>query len=250
MTCTPDTIRFERIINFRDLGGHPTVDGARIRTGSVFRSATLSHASPQDLLNLRFLGIRSVLDLRTTAELDSHGSADVARIGAELHHVPVLTEVWDGAAFDLGIDPVQFLSARYDEILELNGGTLVKAVLAIVDTRGPVLLHCTAGKDRTGVLAALILASAGVPDPIVADDYARSDATMPDLIALFDAHVPAMAAAVAGQPPAFLAAPREAMLRTLTSIRWDHGDAANYLVSNGLPLTALSALRRRLLGRI
>ena len=248
MTCTSDTIEFERIVNFRDLGGCTTAEGRRVRSGTIFRSATLSFASPNDLLALRFLGIRSVLDLRTTAELERNGSADVDRIGADLHHLPILTEVWDSAAFDLGIDAVQFLSARYDELLENNGVAIAKAVLAIVDTNGPVLLHCTAGKDRTGVLAALMLACAGVPDAVIADEYARSASAMPDLVRLIENHAPKFAGAFSSQPAAFLAAPREAMLGTLTALRWNHGGAAAFLVGNGLPESSLQRLRCRLVG--
>ena len=246
MSSTSPKHHFDRIVNFRDVGGLPTSDGACVRQGQLFRSAILSHASEADLGRLYALDIRTVVDLRTPAELTAHGRAHAEAFGASFHHVPLLTEVWDSASFDHGIDAELFLAARYDELLEHNGASVTKAVLAIADSSGPAVVHCTAGKDRTGIITAMLLSCIGVTDAVIANDYARSASAMAALRAQFEAEVPGLAVAMAGQPSAFSEAPREAMLRTLTALRWNHGSVPEYLTANGLPSASLRALRQRL----
>lgn len=240
---------FDKVVNFRDLGGFLTTDGKKVASGHLFRSGILSFASDLDLVRLRNLGIRSVVDLRTSAEIEMQGQADTGRIRGSMFHIPVLEKLWDSSMFDMAVDPVLFLSARYSEILEHHGQNLVKAVSAIIESRGPVVFHCSAGKDRTGLVAALLLEALGVAETDIVADYEATVPEMDSLLALMRSVNPMFEEQMRSQPVAFLAAPAEAMSRTLTNLRWTDGGAVQYLLRSGLPKSLLRDLCTRMLSR-
>lgn len=158
--------------NVRDLGGYPTADGSRTKLGTVYRADGLHRASADDVQRLGELGWRTVLDLRTLSELE-HGEFRCP--GTEVVHLPVLKETWDIAGVDHDTDPVEYLVDRYLEMLDQGAVAFASAFdILAAPGRRPVVFHCSAGKDRAGVLAALLLAAVGVADKIIAADYALS----------------------------------------------------------------------------
>ena len=249
-TTRPNSQRrvvFDNVVNFRDLGGLPVASGRRIARGKLFRSATLAFASDLDLVRLRNLGIRNVIDLRSADELAQQGRADSIRLRASFHHVPILGQLWDPAMFDMAVDPVIFLASRYDEMLEYCGPKFVDAVETLARSPHPTVFHCTAGKDRTGILAALILGLLGVADHEIVADYESTTQEMHSLFSLLRSVNPLFEERMNSQPAAFLASPAEAMSRTLTGLRWNDGNAEAYLLRHGLPKSVLRELRTRLL---
>ena len=90
--------------NFRDLGGYATSDGGTVRTGRLFRADGLHTLTPADLEKLRAIGLRSVIDLRTDAELSTRGVFPLGSMSVEFHHCPVLTELWEPTMFADGDD--------------------------------------------------------------------------------------------------------------------------------------------------
>jgi protein-tyrosine phosphatase len=238
---------FDSIVNFRDIGGLATSDGRLVRTGVLFRSAILTFASDLDLVRLRNLRIGHVVDLRTEEEQTMHGRADVSRLRATLHSVSLFDRVWDSSVYDATTDPVLFLSERYDDLLENNAHNVVRAIESIVTSDAPTVFHCSAGKDRTGIIAALILGSLGVADHDVVADYEATASEMDALMSLMGSINPMFEEKMREQPAAFLSAPAEAMSRTLTNLRWTDGGAEQYLLRRGLPASTLEALRARLL---
>lgn len=252
---------FEAVVNFRGLGGLETADGAVVRHGAVYRSAVLHHATESDRAILGLLGIRTVIDLRTHEERSAGGVVDGDWHGVDVHHIPLIVELWPAGASDADLDPVQYLVDRYEEMLEDPHGMLRPALELVADPAAhPIVFHCTAGKDRTGVLAALVLAVLGVADETIASDYQRSGSAMPALIELLaarsgsdadDEHstaplVAALTTAVA-QPNGMLGAPREAMERVLARVRERHGSVESYLSGVGVPASLIHSLRLNLL---
>ena len=165
--------------NFRDLGGLPTRDGGTTRAGVMFRSDALHHLVPADVDRLTELGMRTVIDLRSEVELDRTGRGPLEETDMQWLHAPlshgdaaagrVLPQaLQDG---DLGRHYVTSLAERTETL-----GTVIEH-LASSDNL-PAVFHCTAGKDRTGMVAALVLSLVGVPDDVIVHDYTLTDDRM------------------------------------------------------------------------
>jgi protein-tyrosine phosphatase len=164
---------FPHLLNARDLGGHPTRDGALTRWRSLLRSDDLSQLSAEGLQALADYGVETVLDLRWPEEVREHPSPvphALPRVGYRC--VSLLTpseNEWRG----LGAEPAKELWACV--VLEQVRADLRRVLAAIAAAPpGPLLFHCVAGKDRTGLVAALLLALADVLPEAIARDYAAS----------------------------------------------------------------------------
>lgn len=230
--------------NVRDLGGLRTMAGRSLRRGVAYRADGLHRLPAEEVRRLAELGVRTVVDLRTAGELEV--AASVAGEGIVVLHLPVLREIWPHDAFD-GVDtsdPVSFLVDRYLEMLE-EGATAIAAVFELVGTDGrrPLAFHCSAGKDRTGVIAALLLSTVGVPDDDIAEDYTTSAIAMEKLVEWVRSRGPEAADAMAKQPAAFLSCPPEAMHVFLARIRQGWGSIEGYLRSIGVTGGTLDAVR-------
>lgn len=172
-------VPLEGAYNFRDLGGYPTADGGRVRTGQVYRSDGLAGLTEGDLDRLRALGLRTVIDFRRTDEREEAPTV-VWDHDMELLHLGVdaagderqdlMERLFAG---ELGADPVAEMAQLYADILEdfADRFATLFGHLAL-DERRPAVFHCTAGKDRTGIAAMLLLHTAGVPWETIVHDYA------------------------------------------------------------------------------
>ena len=147
-------IELEGAVNFRDLGGYATVDGRRTRWRELFRADGLGELTEPDLEILRQLGIRTVIDLRTGHELQQ-SRFDVEAHPVEFHHFPFIKSLSNADDFERAPG---FLGTQYQRMLEDAAPQIVGALTALAapDAR-PAVFHCTAGKDRTGLLSALVL---------------------------------------------------------------------------------------------
>lgn len=172
-------LAWEGCANVRDLGGHPTEDGGRTAFGAVVRADSVRRLSPAGWRQLVGYGIERIVDLRFHDEL----AADPpATIPVEVVHVPVLPDPASGdwgeinAVADAQPDDVAATKTVYLEFLDRYSAGFAAAVSAVATAPpGGVLVHCMAGKDRTGLVAALLLRIAGVPVAEVAADYAVSE---------------------------------------------------------------------------
>lgn len=234
--------------NVRDLGRLRTSDGQRVRPGLVYRADGLHRLPVADVERLAEAGIRTVVDLRTSGELEV--AASVQGAGIVVLHLPVLRAVWPADAFsvDETADPVAFLIARYIEMLD-EGREAIAAIFEVLasESRRPLAFHCSAGKDRTGVVAALLLGLLGVPDEVIADDYAISAAAMEKLVAWVREHRPESADAMAAQPAAMLSCPADAMHGFLDHVRTAWGSIDAYLADIGVPADTIATVREALL---
>ena len=163
-------LTFERLHNFRDLGGYPTADGRQVRWGRLYRSDSLGKLSGNDLDQFAAIGIRTVIDLRHSWEVDKWGRVPDAG-GMEYYNFSIEHRPYDQSKLSSVIDPVRFLADRYAEVASDGSAEIGQALRVIAAARQCTLVfHCASGKDRTGIIAALVLSMLGVGDgDIVAD---------------------------------------------------------------------------------
>jgi len=181
-------IELDGVVNSRDLGGLPAGQGQRTARNVLLRSDNLQDLSPADIAKLvDDIGLTTVIDLRSTSEVESEGPSPLDRVAKVEHvHLSVLPEV--GKRTDVIADalllrrerdasryPDDVMCGHYLGYLEDRPESVVGAVRAIADAPGAALVHCAAGKDRTGVVIALTLSAVGVPAEEVIADYAATD---------------------------------------------------------------------------
>jgi protein-tyrosine phosphatase len=229
----------ETSYNLRDVGGYATVDGRRTRWRTLLRADSLHQLTPASQATLLDLGLRTVIDLRWPAELARWPNVFAGSPHVRYHHLPV---------FDESV-PLEALPATAAEIYRLMVDARpaqLRAALAALAAAGgvPAVVHCAAGKDRTGVVVALALAAAGVPEATIVADYALSN----DCLRRSGYYDAVRRQALArGQrweevEPA-LYCPPEAMAATLAYLRERFGGVDRYLLAIGLTPGELAALR-------
>jgi protein-tyrosine phosphatase len=234
-------LALEGLDNIRDVGGLPLRDGGTTRRGVLLRSASLRYCTPSDITHLvEEFGLRLVLDLRTQREIDRHVSpVALADAGVETVELSFIPE--EGRALPETEDDVDPLVHIYLGYLSDRAENVVTAVRRLADA-GPTLVHCAAGKDRTGVFVALVLDAVGGERDAVVADYALTGERVEALFRRWTA--------ASGEPmPADLTPhlPRaEAMAAVLDHLDAEHGGAAGWLRANGLEEGSLTRLRARL----
>lgn len=247
-------VQLDGLDNVRDAGGLPLRDGGRTRFGELLRSASLRYLTDDDVAHLvDVVGLRLVIDLRTAREIDRDGPTAVAARGVETVPLSFLPE--DGTALpETGsgdrVDTDPLLRAYLGYLVDRTENVVQAVRLLGRPDAGPTLVHCAAGKDRTGVLLALVLDAVGVEREAVIADYALSAQ-----------HVEAMfrrwTSALGREMPADLTPhlPRAEVIATVLSRLDDaHGrdgseGAVGWLRANGLDDASLERLRARLTGR-
>ena len=161
--------------NFRDLGGYPTSDGRTVRWRRIFRSNHLGHLTDDDVSVVRELGVRSAFDFRGTEERTAAlcGMPDIT-----VHSLPVEPTVVAAlraivaAGTPLSTDhAVEVMRDSYRSYVQKNTRHFRSLFAHLLEDRAPLVIHCTAGKDRTGFACALILHTLGVSEDIISEDY-------------------------------------------------------------------------------
>ena len=241
-------VRFEGATNFRDLGGYLTATGSTVRWGMVFRADSLHALGPDDLARYEELGVRAVYDLRADAERQERPDPVPSR------HLPISGRPADAPAATVaegltGDDGERILRDLYVGLIE-HAAPLIGALFTGLAAEGglPAVFHCHAGKDRTGVVAALLLEALGVPRDAILDDYeltaryrlrGQQESSYQNLRSL--GLSPEAAAGV-------LTTPRWAMRDALDDLDQRHGGIEPYLVGPaGVAPTDLGTLREALL---
>ncbi|WP_091190332.1 tyrosine-protein phosphatase [Micromonospora narathiwatensis] len=242
-TDTPHRTPFPALFNFRDVGGLTGHDGRTVRRRRLYRSDSLHRIDETDRAAFTALGIRTVIDLRRPTEVTRDGRVP-AYDGLAYRHIHPEHPDWAGIPYDPRESLSRWLADRYAALAETGTAGLAEAIGLIADSaNAPVVVHCVAGKDRTGVVCALTLAVLGVADEDIAADYALST----EASARFSAWVAATSPAEAELPPPFLASPAEAMTLFLTELRAGYGTVEGYLHHAGVTDSQLAALPTHLL---
>lgn len=229
--------------NFRDVGGYPAAGGRRTRWRAVFRADGLSRLTESDLEVMSDLGLRTVIDLRSSFELEQ-GRFPVDRVPVAFHHFPLLDELPNPERF---VMVPGMLGVQYREMARDAAPQIASALrLLVMPGTLPAVIHCTAGKDRTGVLVAVLLSLLGVPDETVVEDYARSAANMTRLRAQLIARYPEGRETIENADEMFAARP-EYMHDLLEDLRAEYATMNGYAAAAGVGPDVVESLRAALL---
>ncbi|WDH77484.1 tyrosine-protein phosphatase [Microbacterium esteraromaticum] len=252
---TPVSPPLSAPVNLRELRGI-AIEGGRVRPGFALRADDLSYITDHDARVLVRDGLSAVIDLRSNVEARLTGRGPLADLPVTYHHISLLTQEATDAAF--GGTPGAGYRERYVpmyvSLFEGSAPLLVQALSVIVAAPGSVAFHCSAGKDRTGVLAAALLLTLGASDDEICADYGRTgpnvpavmERTQPILGPMMQAMgIPMDAAALAAADAGFHP---DAMRGTLDALRARHGgDALAPLRRAGLSDDRVAALRAKAL---
>ena len=238
------SISFSVLFNFRDVGGYAGLDGRPVRWRTLFRSDSLHRVGDADKVAFAALGLRTVVDLRRADEILRDGRISEQH-GLRYHHIHPEHAEWREIALVERPSVPRWLADRYLELARDGGAGLARALGVIADAHAaPLVVHCVAGKDRTGVLCALALSLLGVADEDIAADYALTSAATQRFVTWLRESDPDRA----NLPPVFMASPAEAMLLFLRELRERHGSVERYITAAGLRADQITAMRAHLLG--
>lgn len=244
------TLAWDGCLNVRDLGGHPTEDGAETLWGSVIRADSVRSLTDAGWAALTAHGVSTVVDLRSHGELADDPPRELE---LDVVHVPVLAEegdpVWReiDTAKQWATDGDDQTRRFYLELLRRWNDRFAAAIAAVSEARaGGVVVHCKVGKDRTGIVAALLLRLAGVSREDVAADYGLS---APRLEAQALPWVEeARDELERARRLRIVASPAGAMSGVLEAIEAEHGSVARFLRAGGLDEASVAAAGSRLRG--
>jgi protein-tyrosine phosphatase len=243
-------IDFQGIYNFRDMGGYQTKSGRSLAWGLVFRSGDLKYATPEDIDRLKeVIKLTSVLDLRNEEELSRSEGKPFLGFGGHYFNVPLIT----GDPRD-GVEKMPFNAfANLGEVYAFfigrgsYGQRVVDALEIIADRRNhPLVFHCSAGKDRTGVLASILLCALGVSDQDIIQDYTMSGPFIKSHIARI-CKDPETERLILSMPLYMHESAADSMILFLELIRRDYGSIWDYLKLHGADIRLQVNLERALL---
>jgi len=243
----PDrTLRWDGCINVRDVGGLPTQPGGVTRWRALVRADSVRTLTDLGWGSLLGYGVRTIIDLRTPEECEKD---PVRHVPLEVVRVPIVGRTPDEirTAREAGklASSFEAATAVYLDLLEREKASFAYATTAFANAEeGTVVVHCAAGKDRTGLLVAMLLAVAGVPPASIVEDYRVS---APNIAAAYQGWI------AAGETDterelrrALIASPPEAMAGVLEHLDATHGGAAGYLRAAGVTDESLALVRTRL----
>jgi protein-tyrosine phosphatase len=243
-------------VNFRDLGGYVTADGRRVRWDRVYRSDSLESLTDADIEALEGLGVRLVCDLRHDAERAVAPSAIQGHPHVRIEHLPIgglaaetkgmSVRMMRGEIPEVG---VEMMADVYATVLELHADSFGAVVAHAADPANlAMIVHCTAGKDRTGLASALILAALGVDEETVLADFELT-AQYYSAAKIAEVRPQLEAAGIDfSKVETYFGASPAVMAATLAGLRARHGSIEAYLTGHaGVPSAAIDALRDQLL---
>lgn len=237
----------QRLANVRDLGGLTTVHGDRVRHGVLLRSDVprVGDSDP----DLIAWPPTVVLDLRT--ELDLEPEHPLAQAVTRIVRIPMTPEA-DPRRM-LADDNTLTLAELYQKILDALVPNLNTIVDAVLNADGPALVHCVAGKDRTGVLIAVLLAAVGVSRSHIEADYCQTGDNMVGVLERMMTTIPEakrsiFRAKVANAPAGLFDTPVDVIATVLDQLDAYPGGPGGWLIEHGVAPEQLSRLRRHLIG--
>src|SRR5690349_9478028 len=251
-------IELEGAANVRDLGGLVTQDGGETVAGRLLRGDNLQELSPSDVRRLvGGIGLTTVVDLRSTAELAAEGPAPLGAVASVRHaHHPILPE--QGSATDVVADvlltrddqdrsryPADPLCGHYLGYLEDRPDQVVAALRSVAAAEGAALVHCAAGKDRTGVVVALALTAVGVRPQEVVADYAATGERIVGLVERLR-RSPTYAADITSRPAKEHRPRAQTMTAFLEQVRARYGGVTRWLTGHGFGREDLDRLHAKL----
>ena len=237
-------IPLEGCVNLRDLGGYATAGGRTVKWRRIFRSDSLSDLTESDVQTvIEGLGVRSVVDLRSNSGAVNDGRGLLALSGISYHQFPLL-ERRGFLPPTSGEEVETRLTEMYRWVL-FNAGTLVAQAFTTLaqPVNQPALFHCSAGKDRTGVLAATILDVLGVSREDIVDDFLKTNEVIDGILARLQKMSGFESSTREG-----IMAPRVAIESYLDAMESEFGGAQAYLLHHGVQRSTIDGFRDSMLG--
>jgi len=239
-------------VNFRDVGGYRTTDGRVVRWGRVFRAGSLAGLTDEDVACLGRLGLRLSCDLRSSEEMVAR--PDRLPPGAAAHHTAIAAEVGRVrrvvTLFRKRHRIQELLQDAYLIMLDQNGPVFAGIIRAAADPANlPLVIHCTAGKDRTGLAVALLLLTLGVPEETVIADYTLSNRAFDLLSGRMRSEMEPLyrLGFDEAQLRPFLLAEARTLIGALAHLRRRYGSVERYLQQAGLDEATVERVRETLL---
>ena len=232
------------VYNVRDLGGVTTQDGRIVRPGMLFRASSLHRLTDEE--SWREFGAATVIDLRYQSEIDAF---PLPAFIEDPTHSPVLPDRWRSAdTAPMPADPEEHLAFVYAVMLDLGALTMRDIVEQLAGHEAfPAIFFCMAGKDRTGFVAAVLLALLGVSDEDIADDFALSGDEVVALVHWLRTREDFEVHPMMNQSEDLLRAPRGAMALFLARVTAEHGSLRDWALTIDIPAETIDTLRARLL---
>ena len=234
-------LNLDSVQNLRDLGGYSTKEGRKTKWGIFLRSGDMSAMTKDDQAALLRQGIRCVIDLRMAKEI-----AIAPNVFSDSKKVAFFNHDFWGTRFDnyrskrKSATSEEKLSDLYCAGLEINGFVMAAVMKTLASGEGGFVFHCRSGKDRTGLVAAILLVIAGVPDEVVAKDFGLSTTYLNE---------PELTEEDSKKPGAYQkgSAP-ETMMLTLEFLRDRYGGVEGYLRDQGVSVSEIDSVREKILG--
>ena len=236
-------LAFEQCFNFRDIGGYVADDGRKVRSGRYFRAGRQDRMNDADLDRLRDLEIRTQIDLRAPAEIKDQSRGPLPELGAQYVHIPVIPE---GGSAELAriVGDTAISGRRYLGYLELGSQTWVRLFDLFADPRNqPFVVHCTAGKDRTGVTTALLLSVLGVERDVIVRDYLLTNRDVERQVDFVESTIGLPEGMDRAALTKAAGVPEDAMSDFLDGLDQAYGGPVAFLRSIGLEESTLRAVR-------
>jgi protein-tyrosine phosphatase len=227
-------IAFEGCFNFRDLGGYRTADGRWILPQRLYRADGPHALTDADHAQLQALELATVIDLRNAEEVETRGCYVTTLTDVVEYHLSLIDVLPDSEELPGWIDPA-VVAAQYRTMLDQGEDTIAEALAILSDPSAyPAMFHCSAGKDRTGILAAIVLGVVGIDDETIVADYALSGRAMHRLIGHYQQMYPDAHEQLERIAPAMVAADPTAMAAFIAGVRNDYGSFDGYADAIGV----------------
>ena len=235
-------IPFEEILNFRDLGGYKVSGGRSIAWRRIFRSGEMHHMTNNDISRLKDdLKLKTIIDLRSTKTLEKTGIGPLQEVGVKYRSIPLMIKEELTSFSNSG--EIEYHRTRLKEYG--HGIVEVMEIIARPDNH-PLVFHCSAGKDRSGIVAALLLNALGVADDDIITDYVITDRYMKEMNERWSSD-PEWAEWYKNLPVYHHKAMPESMVLFLALLKKEYGSAEGYLIENGADASLIKRLEKALL---
>ena len=234
-------------VNFRDLGGYPTADGRTVGWGRVYRSDSLHRLDEADGPRLAELGIVTAIDFRANDELDRIGIGPLGDLDVRHVHLATIDRALHGREMP-DVSQVRTAAEIYFMMLETGAPSYVEALGELAEPGAlPAVFFCMAGKDRTGVFAAMLLGLLRVPDADIVTDYALTAEVIEEIHERHRREVPGIEEQWGRLPPDIAGAVPATMEGLLAAVHDRYGTWPDYAAETGVPAETLETLRTALL---
>lgn len=244
MTDSPTPERHMRLdlcYNLRDAGGYPAHGGRRVRWRRLLRSDSLHALTHTSQQALRTIGLRTIIDLRRPTEATLKPNVFASAEGMAYHNLPVFGDA-DAMAVDYTAEQLEEMYVRFVELCQPQLRAIVQMIAEAAEH--PLLIHCAVGKDRTGVVVALIQSSLGVAPTTIVEDYAQSQALLAPLFEIERPNVPAERRA---RFERVIQSPHTAMQHLLGHLDTHYGGVGGYFERIGIGAEHVERLHASLL---